>query len=828
MTATTLPFAPPGFLRRWLPTLAWTLVLGGMAAVLLAHIEGVQAARGVQGGFGFLLQPSGFRISESLLSVTPDDPYWMSIAAGLVNTLTVAVLAIALATLLGIALGLMRLSANALAARAAAAIIAPLRNTPVLLQLFVWYGLLLRLPDARQAWSPLPSVLLSNRGLALPALHGCLPYAAVVMAALALAAWARRRACPRAVYAALAAAVLFAWALLPAMQIDLPVKRGLGLHGGWQPSIEFVALLIGLVVFHAAYIADIVRAAERAVPLGLVEAGQAMGLTPRAVMQRVIAPYAVRVALPPYANQCLALIKNSTLAIAIGYQELMAVINTAITQTGLALEGIALALAIYLSLALLVGGGLSAWNARHARHGPGDTHGPRLGDRPRWNATDGHRRRRGKLGQVALNGLAAPATRQALASAITAPLTLATRATYASAIKAALIVGFRLAMTVAITLALAMAAWALLDWAVLGAVWHGEPEACARAVGACWAAVGENLPLLVFGTMAPDDRGPALVACAALVAGIALTLGAGGLAARRRRVGSVPGRLLGSLAALQPRRTPGSLPALLPALLPKWLPKWLPKFLPKLLPKLPPKFLPALLPGLLLTLLVIAVSALSGWPWGGTPIGPQRWGGLLVTLILAIAALAAAVPLAFALALLRRSGSRAGSMAAAGLIEAVRGVPLVTQLLFASFVLPMLLGGNVSKFSMALAALTLHTACLLAEVLRGALQAIPPGQMMAARALGMRPFTAYATVIWPQARRIAAPAALGVFVGAVKDTSLVSIIGVFDVLGAAKAVVAGTDWRPYHVEVYLAVALLYFGASLALSRVARRMETRAG
>jgi general L-amino acid transport system permease protein len=201
--------------------------------------------------------------------------------------------------------------------------------------------------------------------------------------------------------------------------------------------------------------------------------------------------------------------------------------------------------------------------------------------------------------------------------------------------------------------------------------------------------VGENLPLLIFGTMAPGDRGPALVACVALVAGITLTLGARGL----------PGQATAAS---------------------------------------------------LLALLAIVVLALSGWPWGGTPIGPQRWGGLLVTLILAIAALTAAVPLAFALALLRRSGSRAGSLAAAGLIEAVRGVPLVTQLLFASFVLPMLWGGNVSKFSMALAALTLHTACLLAEVLRGALQAIPPGQMMAARALGMRPVTAYATVIWPQ------------------------------------------------------------------------------
>ncbi|WP_183012173.1 ABC transporter permease subunit [Achromobacter sp. UMC46] len=714
-TAPTLPFPPPGPLRRWLAPLAWILALGGMAAVLLRHVESVQAARGVQGGFGFLFQPAGFRISESLLAVTPDAPYWMSIAAGLVNTLTVAAVAIPLATALGIALGLMRLSTHPLAARCAAAVIAPLRNTPVLLQLFVWYGLLLRLPDVRQAWSPLPSVLLSNRGLALPAVQGWLPYAAVALIALVLGWHAQRRWGRRAAIASLLVAAL-AWAILPAMHIDLPVKRGLGLQGGWQPSIEFAALLIGLVVFHAAYIADIVRASVRAVPVGLVEAGQAMGLTPWAVLRRVIAPYATRVALPPYANQCLALVKNSTLAIAIGYQELMAVINTAITQTGLALEGIAVAVAAYLLLALVLGGGLSAWNARNTRHGPGDTHGARLGDRPLWRATGGD----------------AHPWRGKAASTILAVL-------------------------------LAALAWALLDWAVLRAVWVGGPSACANTAGACWAAVGENLPLLLFGTMTAADRTPAAIACVALLGGIALALGG--------------------------RRVPRKARA-----------------------------------GTLALLLLIVASALTGWPWGGALIGPQRWGGLLVTLILAIAALAAAVPLAFALALLRRSANRTGSLAAAGLIEGVRGIPLVTQLLFASFVMPMLLGGGVSKFSMALAALTLHTACLLAEVLRGALQAIPPGQMMAARALGMRPATAYASVIWPQARRIAAPAALGVFVGAVKDTSLVSIIGVFDVLGAAKAVVAGTDWRPYHVEVYLAVAMLYFAASLALSRVARRME----
>lgn len=689
-----------------------------MAAVLLWHIESVQAARGIQGGFGFLFQPAGFRISESLLDVTPEDPYWMSIAAGLVNTLTVAALAIPLATVLGLGLGLLRMSRNPLAARCAAAIIAPLRNTPVLLQLFVWYGLLLRLPDMRQAWSPLPHVLLSNRGLALPALHGWLPYAAVAAAALASGWYAGRRWDKPARYAVLAAALL-AWTLLPAVQIDIPIRRGLGLQGGWQPSIEFAALTIGLVVFHAAYIADVARAAVGAVPVGLVEAGQALGLKPRQVLRLVIAPYAARVALPPYANQCLALVKNSTLAIAIGYQELMAVINTAITQTGLALEGIALAVMVYLGLALALGGGLSAWNARNTRHGPGDTHGARLGERPSWNAVDERRGWRGWL------------------------------------------------LSAALAVTLGWILWRLLEWALLGAVWRGDPVACSASAGACWAAVGENLPLLLFGTMAQADRAPALAACAALLAGVALTLTTAGIRATARAA-------------------------------------------------------------LLAILLGVAVSALSGWPWGGAAIGPQRWGGLLVTLILAIAALLAAVPLAFALALLRRNGTYATSRVAAGLIEAVRGVPLVTQLLFASFVLPMLLGGGVSKFAMALAALTLHTACLLAEVLRGALQAIPPGQMMAARALGMPAAMAYGSVIWPQARRIAAPAALGVFVGAVKDTSLVSIIGVFDVLGAAKAVVAGTDWRPYHVEIYLAVATLYFVASLALSRVARAMEGKTG
>ena len=198
-------------------------------------------------------------------------------------------------------------------------------------------------------------------------------------------------------------------------------------------------------------------------------------------------------------------------------------------------------------------------------------------------------------------------------------------------------------------LAALLAAGSLVDWALLNAVWRGDAAACARR-RRLLAAVGENsAPVAVRRDAAGASRPrPGRLRRAA----------AGG----RRRAGRGPA--VRTDTRRRRHRRAGA-----------------------------------------------AAGALSGWPWGGEAIGPLRWGGLLVTLILAIAALLAAVPLAVGLALLRRSSGPAGSFAAATLIEAVRGVPLVTQLLFASFVLPMLLGGGVSKFSMALAALTLHTAC---------------------------------------------------------------------------------------------------------------------
>ncbi|WP_231755311.1 ABC transporter permease subunit [Bordetella sp. N] len=655
------------------------MILTALAALLLNYLQHAQAARGVRGGFGFLEQAAGFRIAEGLFVVAPEQSYSMAIVAGLVNTLTVAALAQPCATVLGALLGLLRLSRHPLLARVSALLTEPLRNTPVLLQLFVWYGLLLNLPDVRQAWTPLPHVFLSNRGLALPALHAVWP-----------------------------------------LSLDLPQRQGFGIHGGWQISIEFAALTLGLAVFHAAYVADIVRGAVRAVPLGLVEAGQALALTPVRLWQRVILPNAARAGLPPYANQCLAVIKNSTLAVAIGFQDLMAVINTAITQTGLALEGMTLATGIYLALAMLLGTGLAAWNHRLSRQDAGSLQGPRWGARqpvPRLTAN-------------ALWGTPA-----------------------------------RLLVTVLALAPLAWLAWLSSAWALVDAVWR-EPAACAAdGAGACWAAVRANFPLLVYGTMPPEDRPAATVAIFALAVGV----WGGALASRW------PGRVRVCTVGLA---------------------------------------------------VVVTLSALAGWPWGhAVPV--LRWNGLLATTLLAIAALLFALPLAMFLALARRARRAILSWPATFLIEAARGVPMPAQLLFASFVLPLLFDGGIAKFWMALAALTLHTACLLAEVLRGALQAVPAGQVNAARALGMSTPAAWWHVIWPQARRIATPAALGVFVGAVKDTSLVGIIGVFDLLGAAKTVIADTVWRPYYVELYAAVALFYFVVCVLLSRAARRAEAGA-
>ncbi len=665
--------------------------------------------------FSFLGQRAGFQMAESLWTVTPDHPYWQVIVAGLVNTLTVAAIAIPLATALGLLLGVLRLSRHPLLARVLAAVVEPLRNTPVLLQLFLWYALLLQLPVVREAWQPLPGVYLSNRGLALPLLEGASGWPLwLLLPAAAL----RRR--PRLAWAVAALALLLALGVqdYAAWHWDAPRRAGLGLRGGWSLSPELTALLLGLTVFHAVFLSDVVRGGVLAVPVGQVNAGRALGMDGRTLARQVIYPYAVRVAVPPYANQCLMLIKNSTLAIAIGYQELMTIINTTITQTGRAIEGMTLAMAFYVLLGLLLAAAIARYNAHVNRHSVDAAGTLRLGQvlrRPQFSRT-------------ALAGT----PRRAL-------------------------------LTLLLGSGVLWLLWRGLRWAVADAVWTGTAETCAQAAGACWAVVTHNAPLLAFGTIAPAQRAQAGLACA-LLAGVAVAL-------------------------------------VLPRLAPRWRAA-------------------ALLAG---GGAVAAVLAGAVGPWPALPV--VSWGGLLATVAMALSAIVLAIPLAVALALMRRSPWRALRWPAAALIDAVRSIPLVVQLLVASFWIPIFIGGDWSnaKFQLALLAIVLHTACMLAEVLRGALQAVPGSQRVAAMALGMRPATVLAAVVLPQARVLAAPAALGVFVGAVKDTSLVAIIGVFDVLAAAKAVVADTAWRPYFVEVYCFVGLFYLLVGLPLSWLSRRL-----
>jgi len=666
--------------------------------------------------FSFLGQRAGFQMAESLWTVTAEHPYWQLIVAGLVNTLTVAAIAIPLATALGLLLGVLRLTRHPLLARVLACGVEPVRNTPVLLQLFMWYALLLQLPVVREAWQPLPGIYLSNRGLALPLLQGAAWWPLwLLLPAAALWRWSRRGAL-------LAAGLVLLLTLgvqdHAAWHWDMPRLAGLGLRGGWSLSPELTTLLLGLTIFHAVFISDVVRGGVLAVPVGQANAGRALGMDGLTLARQVIYPYAVRVAVPPYANQCLMLVKNSTLAIAIGYQELMAIINTTITQTGRALEGMTLAMAFYVLLGLLLAAGIARYNAHVNRYSVDAAGTLRLGQVLRLPAFDAR-------------GLAGSARRAALS----------------------LLLG----------LAIAYLLWRGLQWAVIDAVWTGTAEACADAAGACWAVVSHNAPLLTFGTIAAEQRGQAGLACA-LLAAVVVVLVLPRLALRARAALVLAGGLG-----------------------------------------------------------VVAVLAGGAGLWPALPV--VSWGGLLATLALALIAIVLALPLAVALALLRRSQRPWLRWPAAALVDAVRSIPLVVQLLVASFWIPIFMGGDWSnaKFQLALFAIVLHTSCMLAEVLRGALQAVPHAQRLAAMALGMGPATTLAAVVLPQARVLAAPAALGVFVGAVKDTSLVAIIGVFDVLAAAKAVVADTAWRPYFVEVYCFVGLFYLLICLPLSLLSRRL-----
>jgi general L-amino acid transport system permease protein len=332
-------------------------------------------------GFDFLNSGAGFDISDAPIPYSSTDTFARALQVGLLNTILVSVLGIVLSTLLGIVVGVARLSSNWLVNRMAWVFVEVMRNVPLLVLLvFIYTAFFLKLPRARQAVS-LGPIYLSNRGVAIPwgeptdtwslyvsVLIGALIAGAVV--GLAMRWWQNRSGRPRPqVVPSLLTMTLIAligWFALPQppLALSLPEIAGFNFRGGQVLSPEFMALLIGLVIYTAAFIGEVVRAGIQAVPKGQVEAARALGLNPSRTLRLVVFPQALRVIIPPVTNQYLNLTKNSTLAVAIGYPDLFAISGTIINQTGRAVEMIAVVMAVYLMLSLITSLVMNWYNRR--------------------------------------------------------------------------------------------------------------------------------------------------------------------------------------------------------------------------------------------------------------------------------------------------------------------------------------------------------------------------------------------------------------------------------------------------------------------------------
>jgi general L-amino acid transport system permease protein len=371
----------PGGSRGLLIQGALLVVVLGIGWWFWSNAQANMAARGLQFGYAFLDRSAGIPIGESVIPYTPADTYRTALTVGLLNTLRVAIVGIALCTVFGILLGLARLSTNPLLRGLVGGYIEVIRNTPLVLQLVFWHAVLLTLPSVRQALNPIPGVFLSQRGVKIPALVAE-PALWVFLGAIAVGAagwWLllRRERARQAETGERRATILPGLALLfglPALAlvvgfvptVEWPELAGFNFEGGLSLSPEFFALLIGLVVYTSAFIAEIVRAGIQSVHKGQWEAASALGLAPGRIMRLVILPQALRVIIPPLTSQYLNLTKNSSLAVVIGYPDLVSVANTSINQTGQAIEVISIFMAVYLIISLLTSALMNWYNARVA------------------------------------------------------------------------------------------------------------------------------------------------------------------------------------------------------------------------------------------------------------------------------------------------------------------------------------------------------------------------------------------------------------------------------------------------------------------------------
>ena len=368
-------------------SIVWQVVIIGIVVgivwYLVDNTNKNLAARRIATGFGFLGRVAGIPIGESLISYDPAvDTYGRALWIGVLNTLKVAGIGIVLATILGTLIGIGRLSSNWLMAKLTGFYVEVIRDIPLLLQLLFWYTILQGLPAPKQSWRIGDAVFLSNRGIKIPYLvwEDAHTWASVAFLAGAVGTfmWNRRAKArqeatgirPAVWPVALGALIvlpLAVWAILGAPTgVELPVLRGFNFQGGGTVSPEYFALLLGLVTYTAGYIAEIVRSGIQAVAIGQWEAAGALGLRRGAVLRHIVLPQALRVVIPPMTSQYLNLTKNSSLAVAIGYQDIVSLANTTLNQTGQAVEGIAVIMAVFLVISLSISLFMNWYNARIA------------------------------------------------------------------------------------------------------------------------------------------------------------------------------------------------------------------------------------------------------------------------------------------------------------------------------------------------------------------------------------------------------------------------------------------------------------------------------
>lgn len=328
------------------------------------------ATRNIATGWSFLGREAGFGISEHVIEYSPADSYGRAILIGFLNTIKVAVIGIVLATIIGVIVGLARLSPNWLVARMATVYVESLRNVPLLLQLIIWYGLIIAMPGPRQAVQMIPGVFLTGRGVYYPSIEAEPVHtwmAVLFLVGIALtwgyARWAKRRqdetgnAAPLLLPALgfIIGLPLVAWLVAGApLTLGIPELTGFNFAGGSVLSPEFAAMVVGLSTYTGAFIAEVVRSGIQAVSHGQTEAARALGLRPMLVTRLVVFPQSLRVIVPPLTSQYLNLTKNSSLAVAIGYPDLVSTGNTALNQTGQAVECIAIIMGVYLAISLAI------------------------------------------------------------------------------------------------------------------------------------------------------------------------------------------------------------------------------------------------------------------------------------------------------------------------------------------------------------------------------------------------------------------------------------------------------------------------------------------